>query len=73
MNLDVIGWLVDAVGALVAFLALRSRKDMSDKLNDSEQRISAIRKAKVNHENIQTLDDDRLIAEFDRLYNDRRR
>mgnify|MGYP005803735259 CR=1 FL=1 len=73
MSLDIIGWLVGAVGALVAFLALRSRKDMSDKLNDSEQRISAIRKAKVNHENIQTLDDDRLIAEFDRLYNDRRR
>lgn len=73
MSIDIIGWLVGAIGALVAVFAVKSRNETIKKAKDAEARVNSIKKAKETHETIQTLDDDRVISEFNRLYNDRRR
>lgn len=72
MSLDIAGWLVGVIGALVAVIAVKSRNNVSRKVKETERRVNAINEARNIRENIEKLDDDSVIDEFSKLYNDRR-
>lgn len=69
---DLYGWLIGIIGALVALIAVRSRSGVSDKLKDAERRIDAINNARNIRDEIQTLDDDRLLDAAREWVRDRR-
>ena len=73
MSLDIAGWLVGVIGALVAVIAVKSRNNVSRKVKETERRVNAINEARNIRENIERLDDDSVIDEFRRLHDDRRR
>lgn len=72
MSLDIAGWLVGVIGALVAVIAVKSRNTVARKTKETERRVNAINEARNIRENIEKLDDDSVIDEFSKLYNDRR-
>lgn len=72
MSLDIAGWLVGVIGALVAVIAVKSRNNVSRKVKETERRVNAINEARNIRENIERLDDDAVIDEFRRLHDDRR-
>lgn len=73
MSLDIAGWLVGVIGALVAVIAVKSRNNVSRKVKETERRVNAINEARNIREDIERLDDDSVIDEFSKLYNARRR
>lgn len=72
MSLDIAGWLVGVIGALVAVIAVKSRNTAARKTKETERRVNAINEARNIRENIEKLDDDAVIDEFRRLHKDRR-
>ena len=72
MSLDIAGWLVGVIGALVAVIAVKSRNNVSRKVKETERRVNAINEARNTRENIERLDDDSVIDEFRRLHDNRR-
>lgn len=72
ISLDIAGWLVAAAGALVAAFALKSRGQYKDKASKSESRTEAVIEKRKTEDGIQKMDDDSVIAEFDRLREKRR-
>lgn len=69
---EIIGWLIGIIGALVAFIAMRSRSQVSGKLKDAERRIDDINNAQDIRNEIQTLDDDRLRDAANKWVRDKR-
>lgn len=70
---DLIPWALAIVGALVGLLGFSFGKSAKHSEGLQRKRIDSILKAKGVRENVQTLDDDRVIAEFDRLHDNNRR
>lgn len=70
---ELIPWLIAVIGALIGLLGFSARKTARRNENVQRKRAENILKAKEVRENVQALDDDRVISEFDRLYNDKRR
>lgn len=70
---ELIPWLIAVIGALIGLLGFGARKTAKKNEEAQKKRVDNILKAKEVRENVQTLDDDRVISEFDRLYNDKRR
>lgn len=71
-DLSLYGWLAGIVGALVAALALKSRGQYKDKAKQSESRTEAVIEKRKTEDDVQKMDDDSVIAEFDRLRKKRR-
>lgn len=71
-DLSLYGWLTGIVGALVAALALKSRGQYKDKASKAESRTEAVIEKRETEDDIQKMDDDSVIAEFDRLREKRR-
>lgn len=71
-DLSLYGWLAGIVGALVAALALKSRGQYKDKASKAESRTEAVIEKRKTEDDIQKMDDDSVIAEFDRLREKRR-
>lgn len=72
ISLDIAGWLVAAAGAMVAALALKSRGQYKDKASKAESRTEAVIEKRKTEDDVQKMDDDSVIAEFDRLREKRR-
>lgn len=71
-DLSLYGWLAGIVGALVAALAFKSRGQYKDKASKAESRTEAVIEKRKTEDGIQKMDDDSVIAEFDRLREKRR-
>lgn len=71
-DLSLYGWLAGIVGALVAALALKSRGQYKDKASEAEARTEAVIEKRKTEDDVQKMDDDSVIAEFDRLREKRR-
>lgn len=71
-DLSLYGWLAGIVGALVAALALKSRGQYKDKASKAESRTEAVIEKRKTEDDVQKMDDDSVIAEFDRLREKRR-
>lgn len=71
-DLSLYGWLAGIVGALVAALALKSRGQYKDKASKAESRTEAVIEKRKTEDDVQKMDDDSVIAEFDRLRKKRR-
>ena len=71
--IDIIPWFLAVIGALVGLLGFNARKTAKRNEEIQRKRAESILKAKMVRENVQAASDDDLIAEFDRLHNERRR
>ena len=71
-DLSLYGWLAGIVGALVAALALKSRGQYKDKASKAESRTEAVIEKRKTEDEVQKMDTDSIIAEFDRLHEKRR-
>lgn len=71
-DISLYGWLAGIVGALVAALALKSRGQYKDKASKAESRTEAVIEKRKTEDDVQKMDDDSVIAEFDRLREKRR-
>jgi len=71
--IDLIPWLLAIIGALLGLLGFKASKTAKQSEEAQRKRAENILKAKEVREDVQTLDDDRLIAEFDRLHDNNRR
>lgn len=69
---SIYGWLAGLIGALVAWVAILSRSRQKDRAVKSEQRVDAIIEKRGIENEVQKMDTDSIITEFDRLHEKRR-
>lgn len=72
MYREIYAWLIAVIGALVAYIALKSRGKHKGKAETIQARKDAVIQKRDIERGIQTLDDDRVIDEFKRLHDARR-
>lgn len=70
---DVIPWLIAAIGALVGALGVYSGKSSKEKVKEQKARADALSTKKKVQNEIDLLDVDSQLDEFERLHNARRR
>lgn len=64
--------LLAIIAALVGFIVFNAAQHTRKDNKRIQGEIDSLKESKKNYEDIQTLDDDRVISEFDRLHKDRR-
>lgn len=65
-------YALGVVGMIASWFGIYKLGKANEANKKYEDILHAARKSKAERERIQTLDDDRLISEFDRLHNSRR-
>lgn len=70
---DIIPWLIAAIGALVGALGAYSGKSSKEKAKEQKARADSLSAKKKVQNEIDLLDSDSKLDEFDRLHNARRR
>lgn len=72
IGVDIVGWLVGLIGALVAWVAIQSRSRQKDRAVKSEQRVDAIIEKRKTEDEVQKMDTDAISTEFGWLHEKRR-
>ena len=70
---DIIPWLIATIGALLGVLGVYSGKSSKEKAKEQKARADALSAKKKVKNEIDLLDADSQLDEFDRLHNARRR